>query len=61
MKAEKIKDLGDPIQLPGVALDLHICDGFAWVAENTAVIRKVDLEVRAALHPPSFANERPVR
>jgi hypothetical protein len=45
VKAEKIKDLGDPIQLAGVALDLHIRDGFAWVAENTAVIRKIDLEV----------------
>ena len=45
-KAEKTKDLGQPIQLAGVALDLHIEDHFAWIAENTQVIRKVDLEVR---------------
>ncbi|GJE86949.1 WD40 repeat-like protein [Phanerochaete sordida] len=43
-KAEKIKDIGEPIQLTGVALDLHIRDKYAWIAENSAVIRRVDLE-----------------
>ncbi|KAI0818722.1 WD40 repeat-like protein [Irpex lacteus] len=43
-KAERTKDLGSPITLPGLALDLHIHDKYAWVAENTSVIRKVDLE-----------------
>jgi hypothetical protein len=47
-KAKTIKDLGQPIQLTGVALNLHIRDNFAWIAENAAVIRKVDLEVRAS-------------
>lgn len=49
-KAEKIKDLGQPIQLAGIALDLHIEENFAWIAENTQVIRKVDLEVRITLY-----------
>ncbi|KAJ3521598.1 hypothetical protein NM688_g8998 [Phlebia brevispora] len=43
-KAERTKDLGSPIQLTGVALDLHIRGNVAWIAENAAVIRKVDLE-----------------
>ncbi|KAI0093936.1 WD40 repeat-like protein [Irpex rosettiformis] len=43
-KAERIKDLGSPITLPGLALDLHIRDNYAWIAENTHVIRKLDLE-----------------
>ena len=42
-------NLGSPIQLTGVALDLHVQDGYAWIAENAAVVRKIDLEVRAWL------------
>ncbi|KIP09232.1 hypothetical protein PHLGIDRAFT_505241 [Phlebiopsis gigantea 11061_1 CR5-6] len=44
VKAEKTKDLGQPIKLAGIALDIHIKDQFAWIAENTQVVRKVDLE-----------------
>ncbi|KAI0340486.1 WD40 repeat-like protein [Trametopsis cervina] len=43
-KAERIKELGSPIQLAGVALNLHVRGRYAWIAENTAVVRKVDLE-----------------
>jgi hypothetical protein len=44
-KSEKIKSLGEPVELPGKALALEIDGAYAWVAENTAVIRKVELEV----------------
>ncbi|KAG6909840.1 hypothetical protein DXG01_015113 [Tephrocybe rancida] len=40
----KIKTLGSPIQLSGKALGIEVRDGFAWIAENTAVARKLDLE-----------------
>ncbi|KAI0703594.1 WD40-repeat-containing domain protein [Cytidiella melzeri] len=49
-KAERTKSLGSPIQLAGVALDLHIRDKYAWIAENTAVIRKIDLETGKTVH-----------
>ncbi|KAF8350865.1 WD40-repeat-containing domain protein [Amanita rubescens] len=44
IKAERTKDLGLPIQLPGKALSLHIRNGCAWIAENTHVAKKIDLE-----------------
>ncbi|KAK7023908.1 Argonaute-like protein [Favolaschia claudopus] len=43
-KSERTKDLGEPIQLPGKALAVHIHGGYAWVAENTTVARKIDLQ-----------------
>ncbi|KAF8797863.1 WD40 repeat-like protein [Phlegmacium glaucopus] len=43
-KAEKTKAIGDPIELPGKALAIEVHDGFAWIAENTTVVRKIDLE-----------------
>ncbi|KIM49295.1 hypothetical protein M413DRAFT_438480 [Hebeloma cylindrosporum] len=43
-KAERIKTFGEPIQLLGKALALEIRDGSAWIAENTTVIRKLELE-----------------
>ncbi|KAJ3481551.1 hypothetical protein NLI96_g7574 [Meripilus lineatus] len=46
-KAEKIKDLGEPIQLSGAALDIQVRGNFAWIAENTSVARKIDLEVES--------------
>lgn len=48
-KAERIKTLGEPIELPGKALAIEIHDGSAWIGENTTVVRKLDLEVRCAL------------
>ncbi|CCM02929.1 uncharacterized protein FIBRA_05044 [Fibroporia radiculosa] len=48
-KAEKIKTLGSPIELAGVALGLEIRGNHAWIAENTAVARKVDLETGRTL------------
>lgn len=48
-KAERIKTLGDPLELQGKALAIEVHDGVAWIAENTHVVRKVDLEVRFSL------------
>ena len=45
-KAEKYAKLGDPIELKGIAIDLHIRGDYVWTAENSHVARKVDLEVR---------------
>ncbi|GLB35131.1 putative WD domain, G-beta repeat [Lyophyllum shimeji] len=43
-KSERIKTLGSPIQLPGKALYIQVRGNYAWVAENTTVTRKLDLE-----------------
>ncbi|KAG6832711.1 hypothetical protein H0H92_012283 [Tricholoma furcatifolium] len=43
-KAERIKSLGSPIQFSGKALDIQVHGSYAWIAENTAVARKLDLE-----------------
>ncbi|KAJ7929275.1 WD40-repeat-containing domain protein [Mycena leptocephala] len=43
-KSERTKNLGEPIQLPGKALAIQIHGGYAWVAENTTVARKIDLQ-----------------
>ncbi|KAJ7582589.1 WD40-repeat-containing domain protein [Mycena floridula] len=44
IKSERIKTLGDPIQLAGKALAISISDGYAWIGENTTVAKKLDLE-----------------
>ncbi|KAF8558477.1 WD40 repeat-like protein [Imleria badia] len=43
-KSERIKTLGQPIQLIGKALDIHVEGNAAWIAENTHVAKKIDLE-----------------
>lgn len=43
-KSERTKNLGLPIQLVGKALDIHIEGNEAWIAENTHVAKKIDLE-----------------
>ncbi|KAJ6488631.1 WD40-repeat-containing domain protein [Mycena vitilis] len=43
-KSERTKHLGEPIQLPGKALAIQIHRGYAWVAENTTVARKIELQ-----------------
>ncbi|KAG6874300.1 hypothetical protein C0995_001525 [Termitomyces sp. Mi166 len=43
-KSERIKTLGSPIQLMGKALAIQVHGSYAWIAENTAVARKLDLE-----------------
>ncbi|KAF9013557.1 WD40 repeat-like protein [Hymenopellis radicata] len=48
-KAERTKDIGSPIQLPGKALAVHVLKNDAWIAENTTVIRKLDLETGKTL------------
>ncbi|KJA18598.1 hypothetical protein HYPSUDRAFT_190840 [Hypholoma sublateritium FD-334 SS-4] len=48
-KAERTKTLGEPIELTGKALAIEVHDGVAWVAENTNVIRKLDLETGKTL------------
>jgi hypothetical protein len=44
-KAEKYKDVGDPIELPGVPLDIEIRGNYAWIAGSDHAARKVDLQV----------------
>ncbi|KIJ60635.1 hypothetical protein HYDPIDRAFT_32058 [Hydnomerulius pinastri MD-312] len=43
-KAERTKTLGSPIQLAGKALDICVEGNSAWIAENTHVAKKIDLE-----------------
>lgn len=43
-KAKRIKTLGEPLELPGKALAIKVKDNTAWIAENTTVVRKLDLE-----------------
>ncbi|KAF9567620.1 WD40 repeat-like protein [Agrocybe pediades] len=43
-KSERIKNLGEPIELNGKALAIEIQDQVAWIAENTSVVRKLNLE-----------------
>ncbi|KAJ6547111.1 WD40-repeat-containing domain protein [Mycena capillaripes] len=43
-KSERTKNLGEPIQLPGKALAIQIHREYAWVAENTTVARKIELQ-----------------
>ncbi|KAI0273810.1 WD40 repeat-like protein [Gloeopeniophorella convolvens] len=43
-KAERLKDVGDPISLPGVPIDLKVRGNYAWVASSTHTVRKIDLE-----------------
>nr|GAT51090.1 argonaute-like protein [Mycena chlorophos] len=48
-KSLRNKDLGEPIQLTGKALALQVHHGFGWIAENTTVARKIDLETGKTL------------
>ncbi|KAH7889920.1 WD40-repeat-containing domain protein [Phlebopus sp. FC_14] len=43
-KSERTKTLGAPIQLAGKALDIRVDGNVAWIAENTHVAKKIDLE-----------------
>ncbi|KAF7359371.1 WD40 repeat-like protein [Mycena sanguinolenta] len=43
-KSERTKNLGEPIQLSGKPLAVQVHGGCAWVAENTTVARKLELE-----------------
>ncbi|KAH9981511.1 WD40-repeat-containing domain protein [Lactifluus volemus] len=43
-KAERYKDVGDPISLPGVPIDIKIRGDYAWVAVSSHTARKVDLK-----------------
>ncbi|TFY68242.1 hypothetical protein EVG20_g3634 [Dentipellis fragilis] len=45
-KAEKYKTVGDPIELSGVPIDVKVRGRYAWLAENTTTVRKLDLESR---------------
>ncbi|KAF9228670.1 WD40 repeat-like protein [Gyrodon lividus] len=48
-KSKRTKTLGSPIQLAGIALDIHIEGNSAWIAENTHVAKKIDLETGSTL------------
>ncbi|KIM57064.1 hypothetical protein SCLCIDRAFT_29121 [Scleroderma citrinum Foug A] len=43
-KAERTKSLGSPIELAGKAIDIIVEGNYAWIAENTHVAKKIDLE-----------------
>lgn len=49
VKAERTKSLGSPIQLSGIALAIRVRNGYAWIAQNTNVARKIDLEIGKTL------------
>ncbi|KAJ3984176.1 WD40-repeat-containing domain protein [Lentinula detonsa] len=42
-KSERLKNVGQPIQLPGKALGIEVVGNTAWIAENTTVARSIDL------------------
>ncbi|KAJ4488430.1 WD40-repeat-containing domain protein [Lentinula aciculospora] len=42
-KSEKLKNVGEPLQLPGKALAIEVIGNNAWIAENTTVARSIDL------------------
>ncbi|KAF9072944.1 WD40 repeat-like protein [Rhodocollybia butyracea] len=44
-KSRRLKNVGDPLQLPGKALAIEVIGNDAWIAENTTVARKIDLVV----------------
>jgi len=44
-KAERTKELGSPVELPGKVLDFVIRGAEAWTAESGHVVRRTDLEV----------------
>ncbi|KAH9946236.1 WD40 repeat-like protein [Epithele typhae] len=48
-KSDRTKHLGWPIDTPGKALDLQLHGSVAWIAENTTVVRKLDLETGKTL------------
>ncbi|KAI1796015.1 WD40 repeat-like protein [Ganoderma leucocontextum] len=48
-KAQRIKDLGSPIEIAGKALAIEVRENVAWIAENTTVVRKLDLETGKTL------------
>ncbi|KAI0336384.1 WD40 repeat-like protein [Cubamyces sp. BRFM 1775] len=48
-KAERTKDVGSPIEIAGKALAIQVRGNVAWIAENTTVIRKLDLETGKTL------------
>ncbi|KAI0637110.1 WD40 repeat-like protein [Trametes polyzona] len=48
-KAERTKDVGSPIQITGKALAIEVRENVAWIAENTTVVRELDLETGKTL------------
>ncbi|KAI0781081.1 WD40 repeat-like protein [Trametes elegans] len=48
-KAARTKDVGAPIEITGRALAIEVRENIAWIAENTTVVRKLDLETGKTL------------
>lgn len=48
-KRERLRTVGEPIELQGKALAIAIKGNIAWIAENTTVIRQLDLETGKTL------------
>ncbi|KAJ3997533.1 WD40-repeat-containing domain protein [Lentinula boryana] len=42
-KSQRLKNVGQPLQLPGKALGIEVVGNTAWIAENTTVARSIDL------------------
>ncbi|EPT05940.1 hypothetical protein FOMPIDRAFT_1044419 [Fomitopsis schrenkii] len=49
-KSKRTKNLGSPIETAGKALGIEIRGNNAWIAENTAVARVVNLETGKTVH-----------
>lgn len=47
MKAERTRDVGEPIELKGKVIQMIIRGDDAWTAESGAVARRIDLTVRS--------------
>lgn len=45
VKAERTKDVGEPIQLKGKVIRMVVRDQEAWTVGSDAVARRVDLKV----------------
>ncbi|PAV23553.1 WD40 domain containing protein [Pyrrhoderma noxium] len=46
-KAERTKNVGSPVELPGKPLAIRLRGNDLWVAQSDAVIRRIDLETGA--------------
>lgn len=46
LKAQRTKDIGDPIELNGKVIQLAIRGDDLWTAESGAVARRTNLKVR---------------
>ena len=53
-KAERTRNVGSPIELPGKPLAIMLRGNDLWVAQSDAVIRRIDLEVYKFMNYEGF-------